>query len=144
MKVAICGSVNFAEKIKQIENNLRIMGHEPVLPKSIIEHALRNADDAEKLKEREDYILSIKPRYTQEHFNEIKNSDAILVVNMDKKGIKNYIGGATFAEIMLAFHYKKKIFFLNPIPTDGKLSPYLDELKAVKPFVINGNLGLVK
>jgi len=155
MRIAVCGSVEFAGKINEIGTRLERMGHEPVLPKSVIEHGLKNIADAERLKGRDDYITEIKPRYTHEHFNQIKDSDAILVVNMDKKGpnysdqkvggvIRNYIGGATFAEIMLAFHYGKKIFLLNPLPTDRRLEPYIDELRAVKPVVLNGNLGLVK
>jgi len=144
MKIVICGSVNFPEKIREIEKGLKDRGHEVVVPYSIIKHRLKSYDDALKLKESEEHIKTEKPELTRRHFDEIKNADAILAVNVEKHGIKNYIGGATFSEIMLAFYYKKKIFFLNPIPTDERLSFIFDELAAVKPVTVGDNFSLVK
>lgn len=69
----------------------------------------------------------------------IKEMDAVLVLNYDKNGQKNYIGGATFLEIYDAFRLNKKIFFINDIP-EGILK---DELIGFNPTVINGNLKLV-
>jgi hypothetical protein len=66
------------------------------------------------------------------------------VVNVEKNGIPNYIGGATFAELMFAFYHKKKIFLLNPIPTHEKISPLRDEIECTRPIVINGNPDLIK
>jgi hypothetical protein len=44
-----------------------------------------------QVKKEHDYI-----RY---HYNEIVSGDAVLVLNFDKNGIKNYIGANTFLEI---------------------------------------------
>ncbi len=104
MRIVICGSVNFPEKMKEIEKRLKKRGHDIVLPYSLIKHSLNSTEDARKLKESSDYIKDIKPELTKRHFDEIKNSDAIVVVNAEKNGISNYIGGATFSEIMLAFY----------------------------------------
>jgi hypothetical protein len=68
-------------------------------------------------------------------------SDAILVCNFDKKGIKNYIGGNTLMEIGFAHVNDKKIFLYNPIPEDV---PYVDEIKAMIDAVINNDLNLIK
>jgi hypothetical protein len=145
MKIALCGSLNFTEDMIRIKEQLEKKGHEVLLPPSLRKFGLKNADDAEKLKSnRKKYINEIKPVYTKEHFKNIMNSDAILVLNKEKHGIENYIGGATFAEIMLAFHYNKKIFFFNPIPRDEKFSFIMDELEAVKPTILNGNLDLIE
>ena len=145
MKLTICGSISFAEEILRIKNQLIQNGHEVFAPQSIVDFAIQNATDADKLKsKREKYINEIKPLYTKNHFGLIENSEAILVVNMSKNGIENYIGGATFAEIMVALYLDKKIFFLNPIPKDEKLSFLIDELEAAKPIVINGNLEMIK
>jgi uncharacterized membrane protein (UPF0127 family) len=43
-------------------------------------------------------------------------SDAVLVLNYDRKGIKNYIGGNTLMEIGFAHVLNKKIYLMNPIP----------------------------
>lgn len=144
MKITLCGSLNFTKEIKEIKEQLIKKGHEVILPASIERFSLEKSEDAEALKINREKYLSIKPTWTKIHFNKIANSDAILVVNLNKYGIKNYIGGATFAEIIIAFHYNKKIFLLNPISKDEKLSFFIDEIEAVKPIILNGNLDLIK
>jgi hypothetical protein len=66
----------------------------------------------------------------------ISNMDAVLVLNYDKNGYKNYIGGATFLEIYDAFRLNKKIYFVNDLP-EGMLK---DELIGFSPVVINEDL----
>jgi hypothetical protein len=66
----------------------------------------------------------------------IKNMDGELVLNFNKNGIDNYIGGATFLEIYDAFRMNKKIYFVNPIP-DIMLK---DELIGFSPTIIGDNL----
>ncbi len=144
MKITICGSLNFSEDILKIKEKLEARGHEIKLPKSIIDFSIKNSAEADKFKADREKYMKVKPTYTKEHFKNIADSDAVLIVNEKKHGIKNYIGGATFAEIMLAFHYNKKIFLMNPIPTDEKLAVIRDEIESVKPVVINGNLDLIK
>ena len=144
MKIVICGSVNFPEKMKEAEKHLVEKGHEVVMPYGIKEYNINTYEDAQRLKERSDYIEMVKEELTARHFDEIKSADAILVINMDKRGIPNYIGGATFAEMMFAFYHKKKIFLLNPIPTHEKMSIFHDEVKAIQPVVINSNLDMIK
>ncbi|RLI98390.1 MAG: hypothetical protein DRO99_00780 [Candidatus Aenigmatarchaeota archaeon] len=144
MKIVICGSVNFPEKMKEVRAGLEELGHSVVLPASIDKDNLNSYEDAQRLKTSEDYIDRIKGERTIAHFNEIKEGDAILVVNPEKKGIPNYIGGATFAEMMFAFYCGKPIFLLNPIPDHEELAFFRDEIKGTKPVVINGDLSLVK
>ena len=143
MKIVICGSVNFAQEMRRLKGQLVEMGHEVVLPYSLEKHNLNSYDDAQRMKESDGYVVNEKPDMTRRHMDEIKNSDAVLIVNMEKRGIPDYIGGATLAEIMFAFYLNKKIFLLNPIPTDERILFY-EEIAAVKPIVLNGNLGLVK
>lgn len=143
MKIVICASVNFPEKIREVEKGLKERGHKVVIPYSIIKHSIQSYEDAQKLKEMYDYQTAEKPEFTRRHFNEIKNADAILVVNVEKNSIPDYIGGATFSEMMFAFYWEKKIFLLNPIPTHEKLAFFRDEIEAVQPVVLNRNLDLV-
>ena len=144
MKVVVCGSVSFPEKMREIQKGLQERGHEVVIPHSLDRYGLKDYDDAESLKRDEDFVKNVKPDLTMRHFNEIKNGDAILVVNVKKKGIPNYIGGATFAEMMLAFYFGKKIFLFNPIPTDERIDFLRDEIECTNPVVIDGNLDNVK
>lgn len=66
--------------------------------------------------------------------------DAILVVNPDKRGVKNYIGGNTLMEIEFAYVLHKKIYCMNEIPQMS----YSSEILAMEPVVIYGNLSLIK
>ena len=70
----------------------------------------------------------------------ISNVDAVLVLNFDKNGASNYIGGATFLEMYDAFRFGKKIFLYNGLP-NGMLR---DEIIGFSPIMIDGDLNLVK
>jgi hypothetical protein len=144
MKIVICGSISFPGKMREIRKRLLEMGHDVVIPHSIDSEDIRSHEDAERLKQTIRYRGSLKGELTIRHFNEIKNGDAILVVNEDKRGIPNYIGGATFAEMMFAFYVGKRIFLLNPIPTHERLSFFRDEIEGIRPTVINRNLELIE
>ena len=134
MKIFLICSKTFYNKIPDIKPELEKSGHTITLPNCY------DAPDTES-----------KFRGTQQHANwkasmirhseeVIKEMDAVLVLNYDKNGQKNYIGGATFLEIYDAFRLNKKIFFINEIP-EGILK---DELIGFNPIIINGNLNLVK
>jgi hypothetical protein len=137
MKITISGSVKFADKLVEIYRELEKMGHEPLMheemfgiadgtAKEIIEEI--KIDHAET-KRKNDFI-----RWWHDC---IKSGDALLVCNFDKNGIKNYIGGNVLMEIGFAHVNNKKIFLLNPIPTEV---PYVDEIKAMADVVLNGDL----
>lgn len=143
MKIVLCGSLSCAKHILKIKESLTEKGHDVILPASLKDFSLKNSSDVDRFKNRANY-LEIKPRYMRDHFDNIAEGDAILVVNEEKNGIKNYIGGNTFAEIMIAFHNNKKIFLLNPIPTDERFAFMKEEIEASKPIILNGNLDLIK
>jgi hypothetical protein len=70
----------------------------------------------------------------------VTENDAVLVLNFDKDGYKNYIGGATFLEMYDAYKLNKKIFLYNDIP-EGILK---DEIGGFCPTIINGDLEIIK
>lgn len=72
-----------------------------------------------------------------EHMNKIEKSEAILVVNITKGDMENYIGANTFLEIGYAYHRDKKIYFLNSIPAQKYIE---DEILTVEPIIIFGDL----
>jgi len=69
----------------------------------------------------------------------IQKNDAVLVLNFEKHGVKNYIGGATFLEMYDAFRLGKKIFMYNNVP-GGILK---DEAIGFDPVIIDGDLGMI-
>jgi len=132
------------DEILKVKDELEGRGHEAVLPQSIIKFSLRNADDVDDFKSEKNDYLKIKPTYMRDHFDKIENCDAILVVNGKKRGIENYIGGNTFAEMMVAFFLNKKIFLLNPIPDHERLAVFYEEIASINPIILNGNLDKIK
>jgi hypothetical protein len=75
------------------------------------------------------------------HFAKIKKSDAILVVNKTKNGVRGYLGGATLMEMTVAFHYKKPIYLLHAV--SPKL-PLYEEIMGMLPVVVNGDIKKIK
>lgn len=79
--------------------------------------------------------------YIRQHYNHILQSDGILIVNLEKKGIKNYIGGNCLMEMGQAYVNGKKIFLSHSVPNE---SAYLDEILAMDPICLNGDLENIK
>jgi hypothetical protein len=140
MKITICGSVKFAQKLVENYRQLEKLGHRPMMHEQMFGIADGTAkaliDDIAKdhagAKRRNDFI--------RWWYNCIVSGDAILVCNFDKNGIKNYVGGNTLMEIGFAHVNDKKIFLLNPIPEEVS---YADEIKAMVDVVLDGDLGKI-
>ncbi len=75
--------------------------------------------------------------YFHAHYKNILESDAVLIVNGEKQGIANYIGGNVLMEMSQAYVNHQKIFFLNGMPSG---LPYMDEIEAMDPICLNGDL----
>ncbi|MFA5024442.1 MAG: hypothetical protein WC523_05835 [Patescibacteria group bacterium] len=139
MKITIIGSSSFCKEMVEYQEKLINLGHEVKLHEHYTARAKGERPDLTKRVETEHAKLKIEHDYIRYHYNEIVKSDAVLVLNFDRKGIKNYIGGNTLMELGFAFVHYKKIFLLNPIPEIS----YQDEIEAVCPLVINSNLSLI-
>ncbi len=135
MKIFICCSKHIYDKIPPIKDQLEEMGHVITLPNSydqpLMEEDMKKAGaeihrewKADMLKKQDAKVL---------------DNDAILVLNMEKHGQQNYIGGATFLEIFRAFDSGKKVFLFNPIPDNI----FRDELLGMNPIIIHGDLSLI-
>ena len=136
MKVFVACSKHFYCKILPIKEFLEAAGHEVVLPNSFEEPF---AEERFKSMSAEEHI-EWKSAMMRKHEVTLKGLDAMLVLNLEKKGIANYIGGATFMEVIKAWEYGMKIFFYNPLPNCS----FTDELKGMAPMVINGDLEMVR
>ncbi|MEK6903249.1 MAG: hypothetical protein AABW64_01210 [Nanoarchaeota archaeon] len=126
-KVVICGSMRFLEKMKYWKEFLESKGYSVDTPTLIDFHKIRDKDN--NIKEFE----HVKRRETKNHFEKVKSADILLILNYDKDGKKNYIGGNTFAEISYAValnlcHGRSiEIFTVNPLPEDAH---FFEELSA--------------
>ncbi|MBI2075683.1 MAG: hypothetical protein HYT72_00355 [Candidatus Aenigmarchaeota archaeon] len=137
MKIAICASMVFTEKMLETKEQLEKLGHEVLVSGFVDSYTGKAEKEIEELK-----LFHKNTRDAiREFWGKIKKSDAILVLNYDRKGIKNYIGGNTLMEIGFAHVLEKKIFLMNPIP---EIDYYKSEIVAVKPTIINGDLTNIK
>ncbi len=136
MKIAICASMVFSVEMLKIKKQLEKLGHMCFVSK----FADGYKDMTKKEIEKQTIFDKNDKDAIREFWDKIKKSDGILVLNYDRKGIYNYIGGNTFLEIGFAHVLNKKIFLMNPIP---EIEFYKSEIEAVRPVVINGNLSKI-
>jgi 8-oxo-dGTP diphosphatase len=127
MKIVVCGSMQFASEMIMVGDWLSKKGHTVVLPENSVQHAVKPLGAKEDLEEK------IKNDLIRGYYEEIKTADAVMIVNITKRGIENYIGGNTLMEIAFAHVLGKKIYLLNPVPDQS----YSDEIIAMQPEVIN-------
>ena len=140
MKMTICGSIKFSNEMKQAKSDLEKLGHEVLIPLS----ADLNHDKEFWKRLREENLgnfATLKRERMKGHFDKIRSSDAILVLNYDKNDKQNYIGPNTFLEMAVAFDNDKRIFLLNPISSEDI---NYEELISLSPTVINGNFSEIK
>jgi hypothetical protein len=141
MRITVCGSVKFADRLVEIYRKLESMGHRPLMHEDMFGIADGTAreliedisNDHAEVKRRHDFIRL--------WHDLIKSGDAVLICNFDKNGVRNYIGGNTLMEMGFAHVNDKKVFLLNPIPRDVG---YRDEIEAMTDLVIDGDLGRIK
>ncbi len=131
MKITICGSQTFCKEMAAAEKRLTEKGFRVFSPElfKTEEWFQKNHGRAE--------LLRMKPIWTQGQFKKIQNSDAILIMNHEKKGIKGYFGSKTLMELSVAFFLGKKIFLLNPIDENH---PHFEELSGMELMVLDGKL----
>ena len=136
MKIIICGSITAAREILDIKSKLEAAGHTVEIP-----HGVKHLEywDRTEIATSEKAEDKVKNDVIRAYYEKIKNYDAVLVVNVDKRGVKDYIGGNTFLEMGFAQILNKKLYCLNPLPD----LPYTAELEAMQPVILNGNLSQI-
>ncbi len=133
MRIGIISSMQFTDKMLEVRGKLQELGHDAFITNLHKTMIGKTHDEIEKIK--------LHQKYNQDAIREfwllMQGADAVLVLNLDKNGIKNYIGGNTLMEIGFAHVLNQKIFLFNPIPD----MPYCKtEIEAVKPCIIYGDL----
>jgi hypothetical protein len=131
MTITICGSIKFFDDMVRIQKELEDAGHTVLMPVK--------ADGVDYWAEDNSLRVDAKKGMglIDKHLEKIDASDAILVVNITKNEIVNYIGANTFLEIGHAHHTNKPIYLLNPIPDQ----PYIiDEMLTFETIVLDGDV----
>ena len=133
MKICICCSLSFTDKVMEIAKKLEKMGHDVLLPDGVRLRLIeREGFDPVAAKCEVDTI--------HEHPKKIQESDVVLVCNFTKNKIENYIGANSFCELYVARYFDKPVFALNSLPDQ----PYIhDELMALNIQAIDGDLSRI-
>ena len=131
--ITICMSMSLRHRLPEICRALETSGHEVLSPVDTREFDYEGANDHERaeLKREKDLIRT--------HYEKIKVSDAILVLNEDQPGKPRYIGGNSFLEMGFAHILDIPIYLMQDLPQ----SPYRSEMLAMDPIVIDGDLSRV-
>jgi len=138
MKIYVLGSSHFKEEMVKSSEDLRKLGYDGWIHPDYEAFVRGEKQDiVDKWMSGEHAAVKRENNYLQEHYDGIMQSDAILIVNAEKNGIKNYIGGNVLIEMGQAFVNKKKIFFLYGMP---EKSAYLDEIQCMDPICLEGDL----
>lgn len=135
MKLFIICSKKFYDKVPPIQAELEKSGHIISLPNCFDDPGTEERYRSLGPKEHSEWKATMLKHST----DVIDAIDAVLVLNFEKNGMDNYIGGATFLEMYDAFRLDKKIYLYNDIP-EGILH---DEIKGFEPILIQGDLSRI-
>lgn len=143
MRVYVLGSTKFMHSMVEARDNLLKLGLDGWIHENydLLVQGKMDKLEEDKATSQENAERKKKYDYLKVHYKHILESDAVLIVNEAKNGIENYIGGNVLIEMGQAYVHDKKIFFLHGMPE--KL-PYLDEILAMDPICLNGDLEAIK
>jgi len=135
--IIICCSIAASDTALEVQEALVSMGYEVEIPHGVKKYKDNNfihVSETERAQDKKDHDL------IKGYYEKIKKYDIVLVVNPEKNGVPNYIGANTFLEMGFAHVLEKTLCILNPIPENS----YKDEIEAMNPVVLSGNLALLQ
>lgn len=137
--ITICSSANFYKEVVAIKSQLQALGYEVLIPATALKMEASGDYNVAHYKtwfgDANDYHK--KTALMRGHFDEVAKADAVLVVNNEKHGQPNYIGGNVLMEMAVGFHLHLPIYLLNDIPTE---SPFLEEIIGLESVPLHGDL----
>jgi predicted CopG family antitoxin len=140
--ITICSSANFYEEVVRIKHELESKGFTVLIPATARKMEASGDYDVAAYKtwygNADDYHK--KTSLMRGHFDEIAKADAVLVVNNEKNGVPNYIGGNVLMEMAVAFHLHLPLFLLNDVPTE---SVFLEEIIGLQATPLQGDLQML-
>ena len=138
-KIAVCASASFYKEALELEKKLKKSGFKVALPCTAYTMRKTGNYDVEFYKRwmREPAAYKRKTYLMRNHFRKIIESDALLIVNLEKNGVTGYIGGNVLMEMAIGFHHRKPIFILHKVASS---SPFYEEILGMSPIFIEGDL----
>ena len=128
VNILVHASLDFVDKMIYEKEHIESISKLKVLLPELTryQHIRDEQGDDEK-------FTKIKHRLTRDNMNNVEQCDCLFILNYSHRGIKNYIGGNSFLEMVIAFYLKKPIYLLNEIP---ETMTYTEEIKSLYPTVV--------
>lgn len=137
MRIGVAGSMHHTEKMLVARDALIALGHEAFVTSLAAPFVGKSDEEKESIKIHQKNNLDA----IREFWQMMQGADALLVINVVRLGVPNYIGGNTFLEMGFAHVLNQKLFLLNPVPD---IPFYKSEIEAMKPVIIHGDYSLIK
>jgi hypothetical protein len=108
-RIVVCGSMTFYGEMLQLQDRLQ---------KTLVRTVLPDAEDERMAALGPDEVERFKRRVSLAHMRRVRHRSTfgILAVNLDKRGVTDYIGPSTFAEIAMAAAFNKRVYLLGGYP----------------------------
>ncbi len=137
--ICFCASANFYEHLNQLADAAEQMGYTPVVPEMA---GQMKADGDYNAESRRTWLtdptqFDYKKRLMDAHFEKIKTSDMVLVVNDEKKGISGYVGTNVLMEMAIAYFLGKPIYLVNDVGSDH---PAYEEIVGMGVVMLHGDV----
>jgi hypothetical protein len=137
IRVGVIGSMQFTEQMIVCRDELISLGLEAYVTDLAVPFIGKSDDEKEAIKI--DQKMNVDAM--REFWRKMQGGDAVLALNLDKKGVVNYIGANTFAEITWAHVLGQHIFLYNPMPEQQYIRT---ELEAMRPIIIERDLSKIR
>ena len=137
MKIYVLGSTSFMHEMVQAKNDLIDLGFDGWIHADYEAFVRGEKQSILDRAKTEHAAVKRENNYLKVHYKHILESDAILIINSEKNGIKNYIGGNVLIEMGQAYVNDKVIFLLHDMPID---LPYCAEIESMDPICLHGDL----
>ena len=140
MKIAIIGSMQFAKDMIKMKKQLDELGHQAKVPLGTETHL-----DDNTFNDNLDGSLEwcITHDIMRRNFQQLAESDAVLVLNYKKNDIEGYIGVSALMEMGVAHFLHKKIFLIQK-PPDYKEARWAHEVAIMQPTIVHGDLAKIQ
>jgi len=137
MRIGIIGSMQSTEKTYEIYDELKKQNHDSYLTDLAEPFIGRTDEEKERIKIYQKNNLGVIKKF----WNFMQDRNAVLVVNLTRKEIENYIGSDTFLEAGFACILNQKIFLYDLVP---EIDLYKTEIVAVQSIILNEDLIKIK
>ncbi|MGA8349008.1 MAG: hypothetical protein WB773_14575 [Isosphaeraceae bacterium] len=126
--IVLCGSMSMHARMLEEKQYLEEAGVTVILPP---------AEDPVMPGLGEEEYQAVKRKAALAHFRKVMDPKtfAVLAVNADKHGVRDYLDPNTFAEVAVAFALGKRIYLLQNVPRNLE-----DELRAWGAVPLRGQL----